>query len=141
MSADLPDDPTVSDDETLWRRLPSRHNLRDWYEEIDGQWRPTSVAFLDNRNATHSLSAYVSSETDLDRLKLDFPGWNIAGFLAEVPRAYNHSIQREPDQGYDSHVVITPPSEQWGKENRKKTLRKTAARAMAKSSQWVHYEE
>lgn len=141
MSADPPDDPSVNDEEALWRRLPSRQNIPNWYERIADQWRPTSVAFLDNRNPTHSLSAYVSSETDLQRLLGDYPTSNVAEFLVRVPRQFDHTIQREPDAGYDSHVVITPPSAQWGREKSKRNQRKTAANAMAKSSEWVHFED
>ncbi len=138
MSRVPPDDPTIRDEETLWRRILYREDQPDWYEQRDGEWRPTSVAFLDNRSPSHSLSAYISSETELNLLLTDYPRNNIAGFLARTPREFDQTIQRVPDAGYDSHVEITPPPDQWGKEQRKRNLRKTAAREMAHSSHWVY---
>lgn len=140
MSRGLPDDPMIRNEETLWRRILSREDQPDWYEQRVGEWRPASVAFLDNRSPTHSLSAYISSETELEDLLTDYPRSNIAGFLAGTPREFLQTIQRVPDAGYDSHVEITPPPDQWGMEKRKRNLRKTAAREMAHSSHWVHFK-
>jgi hypothetical protein len=140
MASDLSDDPTI--DGELWRRiLPRAGKTQDWYKQDDGEWRPTSVAFLDNRGSTHSLSAYIASETHLDRLRQDYPNDNIAGFPAGIPREHGHTIQRVPDRGYNSHVEITPPIEMWGMESRKIKRRKEAARAMAKAAQWVYYAD
>ena len=137
------DDETISGDEILWRRLPPREGpTKDWYKKNEsGEWCPTSIAFLENRSETHSLSAYIASETDIDHLRTDYSYDNIAAFLAAVPRAFKHTIQRVPDAGYDSHVEITPPPDMWGMEQRFRKRRKEAARAMAKASYWVHFRE
>jgi hypothetical protein len=142
MSNNPTDDLTVGDEEILWRRiLPRDGPQADWYKRENGEWRPTSVAFLDNRSSTHSLSAYVASETDLNQLCRDYPHDNIAGFPSSIPRQYHHTIQRVPDGGYDSHVEITPPPETWGMEKRQRNRRKSAAKAMALAAQWVHYRD
>lgn len=139
MSADPANDQIVEGDETLWRRVPVREDQQDWYKEINGELRPTSIAFLDNRSFNHSLSAYIASETDLTQLLGDYPRDNVAGFAARVPLSFSHTIRRVPDAGYDSHVEITPPREEWGMEQSKRKLRKVAAREMARSSHWVSF--
>src|SRR5260370_28693328 len=142
MASNPIDDTTISSDEELWRRiLPRVGYSRDWYKKVDSEWRPSSYAFLDNRSPTHSLSAYIASETGLDRLRRDYRYDNIASFPAGVPRAFNHAIQRVPDEGYESHVEITPPREMWGREKQKRNRRKEAAWAMAKAAQWGYYAE
>jgi hypothetical protein len=142
MSNNPPDDATIGDEEILWRRILPRVGLHaDWYKNEDGEWRPTSVAFLDNRSPTHSLSAYLASETDLGGLRNDYPDDNIAGFLAGTPRQFDHTIQRVPDEGYDSHLEITPPRDSWGMEKRQRNKRKSAARAMAQAAVWVYYND
>ena len=142
MSAGPVNDQIVDGNELLWRRIPLREDQRDWYKEINGEMRPTSIAFLDNRSfddrpLDHALSAYIASETNLDRLLEDYPRHNVVGFAASVPLSFNHTILRVPDAGYDSHVEITPPREHWGVEQNKRKLRKAAAREMARSSHWV----
>jgi|SRR5215831_10691823 len=135
----LADDTTIKDDEILWRRiLPRQGATIDWYKYENGEWRPSSLAFLDTRSPTHSLSAYISSETELGRLRTDYQEDNIAGFAARVPRAFAYTIQRVPEAGYESHVEITPPADIWGHGNQKRKRRKEAARAMAKAAHWVY---
>lgn len=144
--ADNPGDPAedqiVDGNETLWRRLPLRADMRNWYKEVDGEVIPTSIAFLDNRSSDdrpldHALSAYIASETELDQLLADYPRYNVVGFAARVPLSFRHTILRVPEAGYESHVEITPPREQWGMEQSRRKLRKTAAREMARTSYWV----
>jgi hypothetical protein len=142
MSADPAPDQIVDGDETLWRRLPLREDMGTWYTDSNGVPRPTSVAFLDNRSSAerpldHALSAYLASETDLDRLLREYPRCNVVSFAARIPLSFNHTILRVPEGGYDSHVEITPPRDQWGPEQSKRKQRKTAAREMAKASEWV----
>ena len=141
--ADAARDQIVDGDETLWRRIQLREDMVDWYKEINGELRPTSFAFLDNRSSDdrpldHALSAYLASETDLNRLLADYPRCNVVGFAARIPLSFNHTIRRAPEAGYDSHVEITPPREQWGMEQEKRKRRKEAARAMARASHWVN---
>ncbi len=143
MSSNLADDESIDNNEILWRRFPLRQGyFKDWYKQDEnGNWHPTSIAFLDNRSRTHSLSAYIASETDLNRLRTDYPNDNIASFPASVPLKFNHTIKRVPDKGYDSHVEITPPSDTWGHEQRFRNKRKPAAREMAKAAQWVYFRD
>lgn len=72
MSTDLVDLPAVGKDEILWRRIPSRKIMQTWYAFENGEWRPTSIAFIDRKSDTNELSAYVASETKLERIRADY---------------------------------------------------------------------
>lgn len=56
------DDPTIGDDEVLWRRIRPA-----WLQkEADGTVRPGSFAFMD-RTPSAELSVHIASLTDSDR--------------------------------------------------------------------------
>ncbi|HEU4388735.1 MAG TPA: hypothetical protein VFV34_13115 [Blastocatellia bacterium] len=136
MSNEVAGDPAITGETLLWRRVPFPKDRPDWYKPPDsGEWRPSSAAFKDHRSDTHELSAYVAAETSLERLRNDYPYDNVAEFPASIPLQHDHTIRRVPDEGYDSHVEITPPP------GSSKKTRLAAAREMAEKSKWVHFQE
>lgn len=118
------DDPTIGDDEVLWRRIRP-----EWVQrEADGTFRPGSFAFMD-RTPSAELSIHLASLTDPDRALQGFPQDSLAAIRAGLPRSLGYAVVRDPTPDDPSHALICP------------SPNKGKARTMAKQATWVVLRE
>jgi len=126
---DRPNDPSIPDDERLWRRIRS-----DWVHRPAGdQPRPSSAAFKDNLSG--EVSVFIASATTTDALLQTRPTDSLAEITAGLARQLGYRVVRDPEGGLvpddPSHVVLCPPQGLG-----KKRLTK-AAFALAEGATWV----
>jgi hypothetical protein len=114
------DDPTIGDEEVLWRRIRP-----EWVQrEPDGTSRPGSFAFMD-RTPSAELSVHIASLTDQDCVLQGYPQDNLAAIKAGHPRSLGYAIVRDPTPEDPSHALICP------------SPNKGNARKIAKQASWV----
>ncbi|SRR5579883_842353 len=125
------DDPTIPDDEKLWRRI-----LEGWlHKEPNGVVRPSSVAFIDRLSG--EVSVNLGSETTPTHVLRHYPDDSLAEVRATVPRGLGHSIVRDQivndsKIGNDpSHALVCPPP------TRTTNQRKSDARKMAGAAKLI----
>jgi len=95
------DDPTISDDERLWRRVfPAAVHEN---EEPGGELRAQSGAFRDHRGP---LSVDIGSLTTPDEVLGRAPGMRLAEFNAKVAREAGCKIQRDRLPDNRAHALI-----------------------------------
>ena len=96
------DDPTINDDEVLWRRI-----LPDWlHTQEDGRVRAKSVAFIDRLSG--ELSVHIASLTNHAAVLAGRPNDRIVAFKAGLPRSLDFAIVRDPTPDDPSHALICP---------------------------------
>lgn len=96
------DDPTINDDETLWRRI-----LPDWiHTEEGGRIRAKSFAFIDRLSG--ELSVHIAALTTRDAVLDNHPNHRIVAFKAGLPRSLGFAIVRDPTPDDPSHALICP---------------------------------
>ncbi|MGH9840415.1 MAG: hypothetical protein ACREEM_16675 [Blastocatellia bacterium] len=121
---DYKDDPTISDDADLWRRIPPWHFILD---ENLGDIRPSSAAFDDDPDGA-PMSAYLAEECKEPQIVLvNHDGFGLVAITAKLARECNQLIARQPVPGPPGHIVVV------GKKT--DSVRKKLARAAAKN--WV----
>jgi hypothetical protein len=104
-----PDDPNISNDEVLLRRIPPRHFFVD---ENLGRTRPSSAAFEDDPDRD-PMSVYVAGVIATEgrspnSLLAGHSGFALAGLLSGVVREYKQTIH--PDGRDDkAHAVVCGP--------------------------------
>ena len=117
------DDPTISDDAELWRRIPPNYIC---YDENRRVWRPESWAFSDDEDGD-PMSAFIGAECGgVDVLLRGLDDYGIAAITAGFARERGQIIYRRPDAPEPGHVFVHGP----------KT--RSAMRAFARSCRWVH---
>lgn len=126
---DRPDDPSIPNEERLWRRIRS-----DWVYRLSDPPRPTSAAFKDNLSG--EVSAFIASLTTTDTmLPQDRATDSLAEITAGLARSAGYKVVRDPDGGLvpndASHVVLCPPPGLG-----KKRLTKAAV-TLAEGATWV----
>lgn len=123
------DDPTVTDDNLLLRRVLDKPV--EWFVEEGDSIRVSSAAFRDSLN---ELSVNVATETTTAEVLegREFDG--LVEFPARIPRENNHIISKtlEPDDPPEpSHRVVCPHA------GLSKSQIKKTAKAMALAAVWV----
>ena len=73
------DDPSILDEDSLWRRVPPCHFVPDHNE---GVIRPSSAAFTDHQNGT-PMSVSLAKETVEAAVLEGHPGFALAAFSAD----------------------------------------------------------
>jgi len=117
--ADRVDDPSVTDDTILWRRV-----LPDWlHKNEDGSYRPQSIAFVDR--GSHELSVHISHMTTPQKALAGFPDDSLASFTAGFARSLGFKVVPDSTPVDPSHALICPSPT--GKK----------AKKFAKESTWV----
>lgn len=113
------DDPTVRDDEVLWRRI-----LPEWlHANPDGSVRPSSVAFTDRRSG--EVSVHRALLTTLAVVSAARPGDRVVEVTAGLVRSLGCIVVAAPLPDDPSHALICPsPS-------------KAVARKLAEQARWV----
>jgi hypothetical protein len=122
------DDPSIGDDEVLWRRINP-----DWIQvEVDGTVRPKSMAFVDRRS--QELSVHIASIMADPNLALhDRPDDSLAAIRAGHPRSLGYAIVRDPKPDDPSHALICVSTAQ-GETGK---ITQGDARKIAKQAVWV----
>ncbi len=95
------DDPTIPDDEQLWRRVFPGVVYEN--EQCGGGLRAQSGAFRDHRGP---LSVDIGSLTTPDDVLGRGPGMRLAEFEAKVAREAGCKIQRDPLPHNPAHALI-----------------------------------
>jgi hypothetical protein len=116
------DDQTIVDNTLLWRAVPELQI----YREDDGRERAQKWAFESDDN---EVSAWIAAETDLGRLRAQFPHSRIAEFTAGQARECRNIVARDPVEGHPSHVILCPLP---GKSNSQ--IKKDAKRLASKAT-------
>src|SRR5688572_26614706 len=80
---DLPDDPTIADDEPLLRRL-----LAKWIVPIEGGWRVSSAAFKSSPD--NDVSVFRETRSTQAVVLEGYPDHGLAQIRAEHPRRLEH---------------------------------------------------
>jgi hypothetical protein len=127
------DDPSIKDEDWLWRRIPNRPQ---WYaQNPDGSYRVSSVACLDDY--TGEVSVDQAKPTTLEQSLRPDPDDGLVQVQASILRANRHIVVADPILDPDpvkynpAHALICPQSDL------SKGQRKTSARTMAKVADWL----
>lgn len=114
--AELPDDPSIGDEELLWRRIMPRWVVSDGR----GGMRPSSAAFQNYRDSEghrhNAFSVSISSEAQESGVGPEeyvegFPGYGVAAFPARLARSLDQRVARVPraDEPAHGHVIGAKP--------------------------------
>jgi hypothetical protein len=126
------DDPTISEDERLWRRVlvddPS-HIKRD---SVTGEARPSSGAF---KSHTELTSVAIASLTTPEDFLAGFPRHSIVEVTARAVRETGCLIARDPTPDDPAHAHIMSTKREDGH------LTSSEARKIANQATWVVYRE
>ena len=96
------DDPTIPDDEILWRRIPPWHGVPD---KGRGDRMVSSAAFDDTDG--QPMSVVIASEAaGPDSALAGHDGYALAGFRAGVAREIGLAIRRDPTDEQPAHAVV-----------------------------------
>lgn len=121
-----PDDPSISDDAELWRRIPPKWIVRD---ENRGRHRPTSAAFGNDRHGgpMSVFLAAIMSEAGRgpDDALTGHEGYFPAAFTAGFARSQAQSVVHDPLPEEPAHGLVC------GKKS------KRVRTAFAKAAKWV----
>ena len=120
------DDPTISDDAALWRRIPPWHFV---FDKNRGRWRAASAAFENHPNGTPMsvlLATLMQRENRGPRQALGGLGdYALASITAGLVRRCEQGVAHEPLPDEPAHGVV------FG--NKTKSVR----RRFAREAEWV----
>ncbi len=121
------DDPSIKDDEGLWRNIPPWHLVRD---DTSGTIRISSAAFDDDKDGSPmsvSLAEVVLQHgRNPEDLIRSLPDFALAAITAEVARGCNQGVIRDPTPQNPAHALV------FGDKKRKRVRRR-----LAKAAEWV----
>ncbi len=125
------DDPSIADDEQLWRRIANVPSMIKWNH--DGTFRLTSAAFKDGIDG--EVSVHLAKLTTQEKVLFGKPDVGLVKINAGFPRSLGHKIVYDPIEDDISHALICPPQ---GVSNKS---RERDARTMAGKAQWLVYSK
>jgi hypothetical protein len=101
--ADLPpDDPSIPNEATLWRRVPDRHFVTD----ASGSIRPSSAAFDDDPDGDPMSTVLARPDRDPFPVLLGNGGWALAAINVGLIRELGWIVERRPEPEEPDHVVV-----------------------------------
>lgn len=118
---DLVDDQSISDENPLWRRIPPIHLVPDG----EGNYRPSSAAFMDHPNGSPMSVFIVGAESSTDTSLLGHPDFGLVEFSAGLARKLQQGVRRAPLHDHPDHGEV------FGKKP------KSIQRAFARNAMWV----
>lgn len=122
---DRVDDPTISDDDLLWRRIV---NQPAWVSHNpDGSWRISSAAFIDRH--TGEVSVHLARLTTQEKALVNRPDDGLAEINAGLPRSIDLVVAYDPTDDDPSHSLICPV--------KGGSISKSRARRLADAAQWL----
>jgi hypothetical protein len=124
------DDESLSDDQLLIRAI---WDSRDAFTQTeDGNFRPSSAAFIDRRSS--EVSVFVADLTDLDEIRARFPSFGLVSVSVGLVRSLGYIVAATPeedDPADPSHRVLCP-GPNLGTSDLKK-----AAKSLALKANWI----
>jgi hypothetical protein len=119
------DDPTINDDDLLWRRIV---NKPEWVSRnSDGSWRVSSAAFIDRY--TGEVSVHLARLTTQEKVLASRPDDGIVEIFAGLPRSLGLILVYDPTDNDQSHSLIC--SRIGG------SIKKSDARKLADAARWL----
>ena len=121
------DDPTIGDDEELWRRIPPLWVIHD---DTRGGWRPTSQAFHDHPDGSPMSVFLASVMLAAQRPPTDaihgheHKDFHLASISAGFARSLDQLVVRDPQEDEPAHGSVVGQ-------------KKKACRKLAKAATWV----
>lgn len=115
------DDPSITDDQILWRRVHPEQVVLD---RNLNQKRPTSQAF-NNSSGTSGMSVDIADETTVQDTLKGYPDHLLVEFEAGLVRQLNQGVIRDPLPDNPAHAEVT------GKK------RKPVQRSLYTNCRWV----
>ncbi len=100
MAAQLQDDPGISDDDELLRRVPAYH----WIDCPGQRCRPSSLTFEDDPDG--SLSVDIARLTTLAAVLSGHAGYALIGFTARVARENGLIVVADPLPLNGAHAIV-----------------------------------
>lgn len=106
-SENFPDDPSILDDEVLFRRIPPLHHF---FDENEQRYRPSSAAFEDDDDGD-PMSVYLSTvilreNRQPESVLAGHEGYSLASITAGLARACDQTVHRDPLPEELSHAVV-----------------------------------
>ena len=121
------DDPAISDDAALWRRIHPKQWIID--HNRGGVLRPTSQAFTDSSDGTPMSVLLAEIVTASNRTSRDalvgYEDYALASITAGFAREWNQGITPAPEQYEPAHAFV------FGQKTR------ALQRAFARTAAWV----
>lgn len=92
------DDPTIDDEAVLWRRINPADIIAD----------STTAAVRVSTGAFHTteMSVHIASETTIEIVLADHPGYRLAAFTAASARRAGCIVVRDPLPDDPSHALV-----------------------------------
>lgn len=125
------DDPTINDDEHLWRRVLVDDPFQVKKDPKTGQPRPSSAAF---KSSTQLTSVAVASLTTPEEFLAGFSRHSLVEVNARAVRDAGCILVRDPEPGNPAHAHIIGITREDGR------LTSSEARRIADKARWVVYK-
>ena len=127
-----PDDPSISDDTELLRRIHPNHVV---YDENLQRFRPTSQAFRDDRDGD-PMSVYLSSVLGNEgrppsTLLAAYDRYALASVTAHLARSLSQTVHPEPEPDESAHAVVCGEKDSGGKNAPRKRFAEAAVWVVA----------
>ena len=125
-SGEYIDDPGISDEAGLWRRIPPRHII---FDDNMGRLRPSKAAF-ENHPDGSPMSVFlaecvVQTNRSAEDLLVEYERFALAAITAGLAREKKQGVAREPLPDEPAHAVV------FGRKT------DSIKRALAKGCTWV----
>jgi uncharacterized OsmC-like protein len=126
----FPDDPSVTDETDLLRRIPPWHLVKD---KNSGAIRISSAAFEDD-DEHDPMSVYLASilsanQRDASSVLIGHEGFALASITAGLAREKRQTVHPDPLAHESSHAVVCGDKRSGGN--------KCAKKVFAKSAKWI----
>jgi hypothetical protein len=127
-SENFPDDPSITDDTGLFRRIPPWHRF---FDENENRWRPSSAAFEDDADGD-PMSVYLSTvllreNREPSAALAGHEGYSLASITAGLARENNQTVHPDPLSEESSHAVVCGDKGKDKKNAPKRRFAKVAA--------------
>ncbi len=123
------DDKSVADEEDLLRRIWNQPQWVDLKRLAAGDFRPSSVAFLDNH--TREVSVFRAVEKTPEEALDGFPDYGLVSITAGFSRSQGLIVATTPEVEDPSHRVLCDDP------GAMSLSRKAKARALAGAAVWI----
>lgn len=97
-----PNDPTIGDDQLLWRRVPREQVV---FDGNLNRARPSSKAFQ-NTSGTSGMSVNIAAETTIENTLRGYENHLLVQFAASLPRGLGQGVVRNPLPGNPAHAEV-----------------------------------
>jgi hypothetical protein len=126
MNAAPPNDPSISDEAELWRRIPPWHFV---YDENLKHWRPSSSAFADDPDG-HPMSVVLADAAAAvgrgpAQVLTGHERFALASITSGLAQECGQGVVRDPLPDEPAHCLVVGPKA------------KSVQRRLAKAAAWV----